>query len=109
MHCAVTTGWLSSFRPPCCLDSEIRQGGVFFQHHVEYRRAAASTDNTRIRHIGRIFICCNYLARNRETISFAPEDGNEASCVTMAGDYVFTGGWMGQGKCRSIAYPTTRR
>lgn len=51
-----------------------------------------------MRHIRRVFICRGYLAGNRETVSFVPGAGAEASCVTAAGDYVFTGGWKERGR-----------
>lgn len=51
-----------------------------------------------MRHIGRVFVCKNYLAGNRETVSFMPPAGNEAACVAAAGDYVFTGGWKERGR-----------
>jgi len=46
-----------------------------------------------MRHIGRIFICKNYRAGNRDAVSFTSGAGKEASCVTAVGDYVFSGGW----------------
>ena len=51
-----------------------------------------------MRHIGRVFICKNYLKGNRETVSFAPPAGKEAGCVAAVGDYVFTGGWKERGR-----------
>ena len=51
-----------------------------------------------MRHISRIFICKDYVAGNRKTVSFAPGAGKEAGCVTAAGDYVFTGGWKERGR-----------
>lgn len=51
-----------------------------------------------MRHIGRVFVCRNYLAGNRETVSFAPPAGKEAECVAAAGDYAFTGGWKERGR-----------
>jgi len=51
-----------------------------------------------MRHISRVFICKNYLAGNRETVSFVPGAGDKASCVAAVGDYVFTGGWQERGK-----------
>jgi hypothetical protein len=46
-----------------------------------------------MRHIGRVFICKNYLAGGRDCISFTSGAGHEAACLAVAGDYVFTGGW----------------
>jgi hypothetical protein len=51
-----------------------------------------------MRHIDRVFICKNYLAGNREAVSFVPGAGKEAACVVAAGDYVFTGGWKERGR-----------
>jgi hypothetical protein len=51
-----------------------------------------------MRHIGRIFVCRNYLAGNRETISFTSGAGREAECIAVAGDYVFSGGWKERGR-----------
>ncbi|MBL9135096.1 MAG: hypothetical protein JNK85_04475 [Verrucomicrobiales bacterium] len=51
-----------------------------------------------MRHIGRVFVCRNYLAGQRETISFESGAGKEAGCVAAVGDYVFTGGWKERGR-----------
>jgi sugar lactone lactonase YvrE len=51
-----------------------------------------------MRHIGRVFVCKNYLAGNRDTISFTSGAAREAACVTAAGDYIFTGGWKERGR-----------
>ena len=51
-----------------------------------------------MRHISRVFICKNYLAGNRETISFTPAAGSEAACVAAVGDHVFSGGWKERGR-----------
>jgi len=51
-----------------------------------------------MRHIGRVFVCRNYLAGNRETVSFAAAAGKEAECVAAVGDYAFTGGWKERGR-----------
>jgi hypothetical protein len=51
-----------------------------------------------MRHIGRIFVCRNYLAGNREAVSFTSGAGAEAACVAAAGDYAFTGGWKERGR-----------
>ena len=51
-----------------------------------------------MRHIGRIFVCRKYLAGNREAISFQSGAGKEASTITAAGDYVFSGGWKERGR-----------
>jgi hypothetical protein len=51
-----------------------------------------------MRHIGKVFICKNYLAGNRETVSFESGAGGEAECVAAAGDFVFTGGWKERGR-----------
>jgi len=51
-----------------------------------------------MRHVGRIFVCRNYLAGNRDAISFTSGAGSEAACATAAGDYIFTGGWKERGR-----------
>ena len=51
-----------------------------------------------MRHIRRVFVCQGYLAGNRETISFVPGAGKEAACITVAGEYAFTGGWKERGR-----------
>lgn len=51
-----------------------------------------------MRHIGRIFVCRNYLAGNRDAISFTSGAGRQAACVAATGDYVFTGGWKERGR-----------
>ncbi|MBL9173064.1 MAG: hypothetical protein JNL10_05980 [Verrucomicrobiales bacterium] len=51
-----------------------------------------------MRHIRRVFICPGYQAGRRKTVSFVPPAGSETSCVTVAGDYVFTGGWKERGR-----------
>jgi hypothetical protein len=51
-----------------------------------------------MRHISRIFICKNYLAGNRKTVSFAPGAGDKAGCLAVAGEYAFTGGWQERGR-----------
>ncbi|MCF7972935.1 MAG: hypothetical protein K9N55_03885 [Phycisphaerae bacterium] len=51
-----------------------------------------------MRHITRVFMCKDYLAGNRETVSFVPGAGKEAACMTAVGDYVFTGGWKERGR-----------
>lgn len=51
-----------------------------------------------MRHIRRVHVCRGYKAGNRETLSFAPGAGKEAACVTVAGDYAFTGGWKERGR-----------
>ena len=51
-----------------------------------------------MRHVSRVFVCKNYLAGNRETVSFTPAAGKEAACVAAVGDYVFTGGWKERGR-----------
>lgn len=51
-----------------------------------------------MRHIGRVFVCRDYLAGNRDAISFTSAAGKEAACVTAAGDYVFTCGWKERGR-----------
>ena len=58
----------------------------------------AADEGSDMRHISRVFICKNYLAGNREPVSFMPTAGREAECVTAAGDYVFTGGWKERGR-----------
>jgi hypothetical protein len=51
-----------------------------------------------MRHLDRIFICRDYLAGNRKTISFAPGAGDRTGSVTAVGDYVFSGGWQERGR-----------
>lgn len=51
-----------------------------------------------MRHISRVVVCKDYLAGNRQTVSFAPGAGPEAACVAAAGDYAFTGGWKERGR-----------
>jgi len=51
-----------------------------------------------MRHIGRIFVCRKYLAGNREAIWFQSGASKEASTITAAGDYVFSGGWKERGR-----------
>lgn len=51
-----------------------------------------------MRHIGKIFICKQYLAGNRDTISFESGAGQETECVTATGDYIFSGGWKERGR-----------
>jgi hypothetical protein len=51
-----------------------------------------------MRHIGRIFVCRQYLAGNREAISFTSGAGGEAECIAVAGNYVFSGGWKERGR-----------
>lgn len=51
-----------------------------------------------MRHIRRVVICQGYLAGQRRTISFVSGAGKEASCVTAAGDFIFTGGWKERGR-----------
>ena len=51
-----------------------------------------------MRHIGRIFVCKDYLKGNRDAVVFASGAGGEAGCVAAAGDYAFTGGWKARGK-----------
>jgi len=55
-------------------------------------------DRPSMRHISRVFVCKEYLAGNRKTVSFVPGPGKEAGCVAAAGDYAFTGGWKTRGK-----------
>lgn len=51
-----------------------------------------------MRHIGRVFVCKNYLAGNREAIHFTSGAAREAACIATAGDYVFSGGWKERGR-----------
>lgn len=51
-----------------------------------------------MRHLGRVFVCRNYLAGGRETVSFVSGAKGEAACMAVAGDYVFTGGWKERGR-----------
>jgi len=51
-----------------------------------------------MRHIGKVFVCKNYLAGNRKAVSFESGAGQEAECIAAAGDYVFTGGWKERGR-----------
>ena len=47
-----------------------------------------------MRHIAHVFICKNYLAGNRDAVTFQPASPKNAACVAAAGNYVFTGGWQ---------------
>jgi hypothetical protein len=58
----------------------------------------AAEDASDIRHIGRVFVCPNYLKGNREATVFTSGAGRNAACVAVAGDYAFTGGWQARGK-----------
>ena len=51
-----------------------------------------------MRHLSRVVVCKNYLAGNRDTVSFVPPAGAEAECVTAVGEYAFTGGWKERGR-----------
>ena len=51
-----------------------------------------------MRHLSRVFVCKDYLAGNRETVSFAPAAGREAACMAVVGHYIFTGGWKERGR-----------
>jgi len=51
-----------------------------------------------MRHITKVFICKDYLAGNRDAVTFVPGAGGEAACMAAAGDYVFTGGWKQRGR-----------
>ena len=51
-----------------------------------------------MRHISGVFVCKDYLAGNRDAVSFAPGAGKEAACMAVAGEYVFTGGWKERGR-----------
>jgi hypothetical protein len=51
-----------------------------------------------MRHIGKIFVCKNYLAGNRKTVSFQSGALGEAACISACGDYVFSGGWKARGR-----------
>ncbi|HEY3856803.1 MAG TPA: hypothetical protein VGO67_20655 [Verrucomicrobiae bacterium] len=51
-----------------------------------------------MRHIGKIFVCKNYLAGNRNTISFQSGALGEAACIAVCGDYIFSGGWKARGR-----------
>ena len=75
---------------------------------VASRSAAAPLDDTDtlivtdegadMRHIGKVFVCKNYLAGNRDAVSFESAAGKEAGCIAAAGDYVFSGGWKERGR-----------
>ncbi|HZL36892.1 MAG TPA: hypothetical protein VFC78_16345 [Tepidisphaeraceae bacterium] len=65
---------------------------------VAAEEGADERGRTEMRHIGRVFVCKNYLAGNRNPISFKSGAGREAGCVTAAGEYVFTGGWKERGR-----------
>lgn len=58
----------------------------------------AAEEGSDMRHISRVFICGDYLAGNRNAVTFLPGAGREAACVAAAGDYVFTGGWKERGR-----------
>jgi hypothetical protein len=51
-----------------------------------------------MRHIGPIYVCKNYKAGNRKAVVFQSGADREASCVAVAGDYVFSGGWKERGR-----------
>jgi hypothetical protein len=51
-----------------------------------------------MRHIGRVFVCRDYLAGKRDAVTFTSGAGAQAACVAEAGDYVFTGGWKERGR-----------
>jgi hypothetical protein len=51
-----------------------------------------------IRHIGKIFVCQDYMKGNRQAITFPSGAAREAGCLAVAGDYVFTGGWKARGR-----------
>jgi hypothetical protein len=59
---------------------------------------AAEQSGRDMRHINRVFICKEYLAGNRDAVTFTSAAGKEAECVAAAGDYVFTGGWKERGR-----------
>jgi hypothetical protein len=58
----------------------------------------AAEEGSDMRHIGRVFVCKNYLKGNRDAVTFTSGAGTEAGCVTAAGEYVFTGGWKERGR-----------
>lgn len=58
----------------------------------------AAEEGSDMRHIRRVVVCPRYLAGNRKTVSFTPGAGDEAGCMTAAGDYAFTGGWKERGR-----------
>jgi hypothetical protein len=58
----------------------------------------AAEEASDMRHIGRVFVCANYLKGNREATVFVSGAGRNAACVAVAGDYAFTGGWQARGK-----------
>ncbi|MCF7707719.1 MAG: hypothetical protein K9N52_02320 [Verrucomicrobia bacterium] len=58
----------------------------------------AAEEGEDMRHIGRVFICKDYLAGNRDAVVFRSGAGGQAGCVAAAGDYVFTGGWKERGR-----------
>ena len=58
----------------------------------------AADQGSDMRHINRVFICQGYLAGNRKAVTFGPGAGDEAACMTAAGNYVFTGGWKERGR-----------
>jgi hypothetical protein len=51
-----------------------------------------------MRHIGRIFVCRDYLAGKRDAVTFTSGAGAQTACIAAAGDYVFTGGWKERGR-----------
>jgi hypothetical protein len=51
-----------------------------------------------MRHIGRIFVCRDYLAGKRDAVQFTSGAGAQAACIAAAGDYVFSGGWKERGR-----------
>ncbi len=62
-------------------------------YDTETDTLVAAEEGSDMRHIGKVFICKGYLAGNRDAVTFESGAGEEAECVAVAGEYVFTGGW----------------
>ena len=71
-------------------------GRVYYDSDRDLLVAAEEASD--MRHIGRVFVCRNYLKGNREATVFTTGAGRNAACIAVAGDYAFTGGWQARGK-----------
>lgn len=78
-------------------------GGMSKVARVWYDRdrdiLVAADEGSDMRHLGDIFIYHGFLGGNRDhPVRFRSGAGEEAGCVTAAGDYVFTAGWKQRGR-----------
>lgn len=78
-------------------------GGMTRVARVWYDRErdilVAADEGSDMRRLGDIFIYHGFLAGNNHSpVRFRSGAGNEAGCMTAAGDYVFSGGWKGRGR-----------